>query len=330
MKAVVVEKFGGPEELIIREVPTPVPGENELLVKIKATALNRADILQREGKYPPPTGASNILGLEFAGEIFRSGQKVSDWKAGEKVFGLLPGGGYAEFAVINERMVNRIPAGLNFSDAAAIPEVFLTAYQALVWHSNIKEGEKILIHAGASGVGTAAIQIARQLGAEVFVTASKEKHDICRDLGAAYSIDYKSKNFSERIIQLTGGTGVDVIIDFIAGPYFQQNLDSLSRDGRLVLLATLGGGKVSKADIRQILTKRLTIIGSTLRSRTVDYQARLNSDFINYAFDKFEKGQLKPVVDKVYNWKEAAEAHRYMEANKNTGKIILQVSEYES
>ena len=327
MKAVVAEKPGGPEELRIQEIPTPVPKEEEILVKINATALNRADILQREGKYPPPAGASNILGLEFAGEIYSAGQNVNGWEKGEKVFGLLPGGGYAEFAVINKRMVNRIPAGLSFSEAAAIPEVFLTAYQALVWHANLKESEKILIHAGASGVGTAAIQIARQMGARVFVTASKEKHNICRNLGAIYSIDYKSENFSERIAEQTGGVGVDVVIDFIAGPYFQQNLDSISRDGRLVLLATLGGGKVTEADIRQILTKRLTIIGSTLRSRTIDYQARLNSDFINYAFEKFEKGQLKPVIDKVYNWIEADEAHRYMEANKNVGKIILQISD---
>ena len=327
MKAVVVKKPGGPGELKIQEIPTPVTREDEILVKIHATALNRADILQREGKYPPPAGASNILGLEFAGEIYQAGQNVNAWAKGEMVFGLLPGGGYAEFAVINERMVNRIPAGLNFSEAAAIPEVFLTAYQALVWHANIQGGERILIHAGASGVGTAAIQIARQMGAEVFVTASKEKHDICRSLGATYSIDYKSENFSKQVADLTGGAGVDVIIDFIAGPYFQQNLDSLSRDGRLVLLATLGGGKVSEADIRQILTKRLTIIGSTLRSRPVDYQARLNREFINYAFEKFEKGQLKPVIDKIYNWKDVDEAHRYMEANKNMGKIILQISD---
>lgn len=327
MKAVIVKKPGGAEELKIDDFPAPVPGTEEILVRVHATALNRADILQREGKYPPPAGASNILGLEFAGEVFDAEQSESKWKKGEQVFGLLPGGGYAEFAAVNEMMINRIPEGLNYYEAAAIPEVFLTAYQALVWHSNLQENEYVLIHAGASGVGTAAIQIARILGAVVFVTASKEKHNLCMDLGAADAIDYKTEDFSKRVQELTNGRGVDVIIDFIAGPYFKQNLNSLSRDGRLVLLATLGGGKVPGADIRQILTKRLTIVGSTLRSRTPDYQIKLNKEFMSFASGKFEKGIIRPVIDRVYNWKDVADAHRYMEANKNTGKIILQITD---
>ena len=327
MIAVIVKKPGGADELELGEAKTPVPKENEVLVKVRAAALNRADILQREGKYPPPEGTSSILGLEVAGDVRSVGKNVRRWKEGDKVFGLLPGGGYAEYAVINEMMANPIPSVLNYEQAASIPEVFLTAYQALAWHSKLEEDEKILIHAGASGVGTAAIQIARIIGAEIFITASAGKHEICRDLGARYTIDYKKDDFASKIIDLTDKKGVDVIIDFVAGPYFSKNLISLARDGRLVLLATLGGGGVGNTDIRQILTKRLTIIGSTLRSRTLDYQIRLNSDFIKFSSDKFQKGLLKPVIDRVFSWEAASEAHRYMEANKNIGKIVLTIPE---
>lgn len=326
MKAIIVKKPGGAEELILEEIPVPVPKENEILVSVKTTALNRADILQREGKYPPPAGASEIPGLEIAGVVHSIGHQVKKWKKGDKVFGLIPGGGYAEFAVINEMMANPIPSNLSYIEAAAIPEVFLTAYQALTWHSRLEKNEKILIHAGASGVGTAAIQIAKLLGAEIYITASKKKHGMCLELGARYAIDYKHVDFSQKVAEFTMNKGVNVIIDFIAGPYFRQNLNSLSKDGRLILLATLGGGKTDDADIRQILTKRLTVIGSTLRSRTIDYQIKLNADFINFAFDKFENGLLKPVIDRVFDWKDAGEAHRFMEANKNTGKIVLKIS----
>ncbi len=326
MKAIIVNKPGGAEGMEIGEIPVPVPGGNEILVRVLATSLNRADILQREGKYPPPAGASETLGLEMAGEVVSFGSKTTKWKKGDKVFGLLPGGGYAEFAVIDELMANPVPPDLSYEEAASIPEVFLTAYQALVWHSKLSRGEKTLIHAGASGVGTAAIQIAKTFNAEIFITASKEKHKLCERLGANHTIDYKADDFAEKITELTNGTGVNVIIDFIAGPYFQQNLNSLAKDGRLILLATLGGGKVDAADIRQVLTKRLTIIGSTLRSRTIDYQRKLNEAFINFAFDKFEKGIIKPVVDKVFDWKDVIKAHQYMEANKNIGKIVLKIS----
>ena len=224
-------------------------------------------------------------------------------------------------------MANPIPLGLTYEQAASIPEVFLTAFQAIVWHSKLQKDEKILIHAAASGVGTAAIQIARMIGSEIFITASAGKHQVCRKLGAKYTIDYKKDEFASRILDLTENKGVDVIIDFVAGPYFNKNLVSLARDGRLVLLATLGGGEAGDADIRQILTKRLTIIGSTLRSRTLDYQISLNADFMKFGSDKFQSGLLKPVIDKVFKWSDVAEAHRYMEANKNIGKIVLSISE---
>ncbi len=327
MKAVIIKNPGGADLLKIDEVPTPVPKENEILVKVHSAALNRADLMQREGKYPPPKRASEILGLEISGEIFSTGSNVKKWKKDDKVFGLLPGGGYAEFAVINEMMANPVPPNLSYEEAAAIPEVFLTAYQALYRHSKLQKGERILIHAGASGVGTAAIQMAKLIGAEIYVTASKDKHTVCLEMGADEAIDYKHTDFALKINELTNGKGVNVIIDFISGPYFMQNLNSLSVDGRLIMLATLGGTKFENADIRQILMRRLTIIGSALRSRTREYQIQLNEEFINYSFEKFEKGTLKPVVDKIFDWKDVAEAHHYMEENKNIGKIVLKISD---
>ncbi len=325
MKAIIVEKPGGTEQLKISDYPKPVCGEDEILVKVKATALNRADILQREGKYPPPVNASPILGLEMSGIIEEVGSKVFMWKTGDKVFGLLPGGGYAEYAVINENMAIKIPDNLSFEEAAAIPEVFLTAFQAIVWLGELKAAEFILIHAGASGVGTAAIQIARELGAKIIITASAEKHKICKDLGADLTIDYKSQNFKDEVFRFTNNYGADVIIDFIGGKYFNQNIECLSRDGRLIELATLSGGKVEDFDMRQILTKRLKIFGSTLRSRSLAYQIKLTKDFKEFAYDKIEKGVMKPVIDKIFDWKDVAEAHKRMEENKNSGKIVLMI-----
>ena len=326
MRVVIFDNPGEPEVLKLGEFEKPVVKENEILVKVRATALNRADTLQRKGMYPPPQGASPVLGLEISGTIAEVGSKVSKWQEGEKVFGLIPGGGYAEYAVIHEDMAMRVPENFSFEQAAAIPEVFLTAYQALVWHGRLQEGKTVLVHAGASGVGTAAIQMAKDKGARVFVTASKEKHQICLDLGAEKAIDYKSEDFSEKILEFTKGHGVDLIIDFVAGPYLNQNIKSLAMDGRMVNLATLGGGKVEDFDMRSILSKRLTIIGSTLRSRTLAYQIILTTEFAGYALEKFNSGKIKPIIDSVYNWSEAAKAHRYMEENRNMGKIVLKVS----
>lgn len=326
MKAIIVERPGGADQLKIGDYPKPICGDEEILVKVKATSLNRADILQREGKYPPPANASPILGLEISGVIEDVGPKVFKWKRGDKVFGLLPGGGYAEYAVINENMAIEIPDNLSYEEAAAIPEVFLTAFQALVWLAELKAAEFILIHAGASGVGTAAIQIAREIGAKIIVTASAEKHNICKELGADLMIDYKSKNFKDEVFNFTNNYGADVIIDFIGGQYFNQNVESLTRDGRLIELATLSGGKVENFDMRPILAKRLKIIGSTLRSRSIGYQIKLTKDFKDFAYDKIKKGIIIPVIDKVFDWKNVAEAHKRMEENKNTGKIVLTIS----
>ncbi|MDO1450093.1 NAD(P)H-quinone oxidoreductase [Rhodocytophaga aerolata] len=325
MQAVVVPSPGGPEQLQIGSWQKPVPAARQLLVQVEATALNRADTLQRAGKYPPPPGASPILGLEIAGRVVELGNEAIKFNIGDAVFGLLPGGGYAQYAVIHEDMAIPIPEGMSMEQAAAIPEVFLTAFQALRWLANLQATETILIHAGASGVGTAAIQLAKQMGAEIVVTASEAKHGLCKELGATHVIDYKKESFSKVVADVTEGRGVNVIIDFIAANYFTQNIDSLATDGRLVLLATLSGGKVNEFDLRKILTKRLSIIGSTLRSRSLEYQIKLTKDFTSFAFPHFKDGRLKPVIDSIMDWTQVQEAHRLMESNKNAGKIVLKV-----
>ncbi|MEL6672548.1 MAG: NAD(P)H-quinone oxidoreductase [Bacteroidota bacterium] len=327
MRAILVTQSGGPQNLQMGEWEQPVPGPREVLVKVAATALNRADILQRRGKYPPPEGASPLLGLEMSGEVVEVGAEVTRWKVGDPLCGLLPGGGYAAYAVIHEDLAMPVLPGLDLVSSAAIPEVFLTAFQGLVWLGKLKEGEKLLIHAGASGVGTAAIQIARQIGAEVFVTASAAKHATCLALGANKAIDYRAENFQERIEELTEGSGVDVILDVIGGPYFDKNLGSLRLDGRLVLLALMGGIKPLDGNLFPILRKRLQITGSTLRNRTQAYKIALSQAFFDFAEKRFAEGKLKPVIDRVFPWEEVAEAHTYMEANKNIGKILLKVSE---
>lgn len=326
MKAVLIKAFGGPENLYIGDWEKPQPKPHELLVKVQATALNRADTMQRKGQYPPPPGDSPILGLEIAGVVMEIGKEVTEWTIGDKVCGLIGGGGYAEYAVIPAKQALPIPENLSFEQAAGIPEVFLTAFQAINWIGKLQKEESILIHAGASGVGTAAIQIAKAIGAKVFVTASKGKHETCLQLGAAKAIDYKNENFEERIKELTGGKGVDMIIDFIAAPYFQKNINSLNFDGRMVLLALMGGFKLQDLNMLPILFKRIQIYGSTLRARTLDYKGRLTKDLYEFAWPLFEKGNFKPIIDSVYDWTEVAAAHEYMEANKNIGKIILKIS----
>lgn len=325
MKAILLPNFGGPEVMQMGDHPMPQFGSEEILVKVKATALNRADTLQRSGKYPPPPGASEIMGLEMAGEIVELGAKVSGWAKGDQVCALLPGGGYAEYVAIPAAMAMRIPEGWTYTQAAAMPEVYLTAFQALDWIGDLQHGEQIMIHAGASGVGTAATQIALAKGAEVIVTASAGKHDLCLSLGATRAIDYRKESFEEVIASHTKGKGVDFILDFIAAPYFQANLNSLSFDGRLVILALMGGIKAEEVNLAPILRKRLKILGSTLRSRSLDYKISLTNAFSQFAAPHWQKGKLLPVIDCVFPWSEVIEAHQYMEANRNQGKIVLSI-----
>lgn len=325
MRAISIQTFGGPEQLQITSIADPELGPKEVLIDVFATALNRADLLQRQGKYPPPPGASSIPGLEIAGKIGSIGDKVQGWKAGDSVFGLISGGGYAEKAVIHQDMLMKIPEGFSFEEAAAIPEVFLTAYQALFWLAKIKTKEKVLIHAGASGVGTAAIQLAKTMEATIFITASKGKHQTCLNLGANFAYDYKKGPFQGWILANTEKQGVNIIIDFIGGAYFNQNINCLDKDGRLIQLATMGGKNVQEFNLGKILINRLSVMGSTLRSRSLDYQIRLTQEFYKKFIEKFNNRSIKPIIDKVFDWEDVQDAHRYMEANKNTGKIVLKI-----
>ncbi len=324
MKAILIKSFGEAEQLYLGKAPTPSPLPHEILVKVQATALNRADTLQRRGYYPPPQGASEILGLEIAGIVAEVGSAVTKWKAGDEVFGLLPGGGYAEYAAIHEDMAIEKPGYLSFQEAAALPEVFLTAFQALKWLGKLQPQESILIHAAASGVGTAAIQLAKAMqAAHIFATASATKHEVCKNLGADTVIDYKSQRFEDIIQANTNAKGVHLIIDFIGAPYFNRNLDSLALDGKLVMLAMLGGMNRAEVDFGKILSKRLQVLGSTLRARNQAYQIALTKDFWAYTSPLFAEKKLRPVIDSVMDWQDVVAAHQRMEANQNTGKIVL-------
>lgn len=326
MRAILASEAGGPEVLHLGEYDIPTPGPEEILVKVLATAVNRADTLQRAGKYPVPPGTPPILGLEMAGEIVEVGSKVSRWSVGQRVCGLLTGGGHAEYAVIHEHMALPIPDGMEATTATAIPEVFLTAFQALDWLADLQKGEKVLIHAAASGVGTAAIQLAKLQEATIMATASAHKHQIVKDLGVELVIDYRSQDFYMEVMQHTGKYGADVILDFIAGPYFQRNLDTLALDGRLVMLALLGGVRPEAVNLAPILRKRLRINGSTLRNRSLDYKIALTQAFQDVYWSRFQDGTLVPIIDRIMDWTDVAEAHRIMEANQNAGKLVLKVS----
>ncbi len=328
MKAILVKKPGGAEQLMMGEYPLPRATEDELLVRIKTTALNRADILQRQGKYPPPPGASPLLGLEMAGVVEKVGAQCSGWKVGDRVCALLPGGGYAQYCAVPAKMAIPIPENLSYEEAAAIPEVFLTAYQTLYWLGDVKQGQQVLIHAGASGVGTAAIQLVKYAGAIPIVTAgSAKKLDFCLQLGAKVAINYKDGEFATHVNKATEKKGVQLILDCVGAAFWEQNIACLAFDGKMILIAAMGGSVVEKVSLRKILLKRLQIIGSTLRARSLEYKIRLTQAFVQEILPGFEDGSLRPVIDSVFNWREVAKAHQHMEANLNMGKIILKITE---
>jgi tumor protein p53-inducible protein 3 len=325
MKALLVDNSGNKPVMVPGEHPKPVPAESELLVKIEATALNRADLLQKAGKYDPPEGETSILGLEMAGIVESTGGKVTEYKPGDRVFGLLGGGGYAQYCTLHEGLAMLVPEEFSYEEAAAIPEVFLTAWQALVWLGKLQKGETVLIHAGASGVGTAAIQLAREFaGARIVVTAgSDEKLELCKSLGADLSINYKKQEFASEISEAFGKESVDLIIDFVGSPYWSMNMECLAMDGRMVCLALLGGAKVDSMSLVPILRKRLTVMGSTLRNRSEQYKIDLTKDFYLFAADLLKNYKIGPIIDSVYDWNDVEKAHSRMEKNMNAGKIIL-------
>lgn len=325
MKALLIDQDSDPSVMKMGEYPTPEPEPHEILVKIEATALNRADLLQKAGNYPVPEDASPILGLEMSGVVEEIGSEVKEFEEGERVFGLLSGGGYAEYCTIHENMAMPIPDKLSFEEAAGIPEVFLTAFQAIDWLGELSSQETVLIHAGASGVGTSAIQLAKHLyDARIITTAgTDEKNELCEDLGSALSINYKEEDFSDVIESEFGENCVDLIIDFIGSPYWEMDIKILGMDGRLVYLAMLGGAKVDQMNLVPILRKRLTIKGSTLRNRNEAYKMRLTKEFKQKTLDLFADGTIKLIIDSVFDWSDVEEAHSKMKNNLNAGKIIL-------
>lgn len=327
MRAVVADPRGAAGDLKLADVPMPPLRAGEVLIRSRATALNRADILQRRGKYPPPEGASDILGLEVSGEVVRVGEGVTAWCDGDRVCALLAGGGYATHVAVPAAHVLPVPVGLGFEEAAAIPEVFLTAYQALYQIAGVRAGDHVLVHAGASGVGTAAIQLARRAGAQVYVTASAAKHEACRSLGATTAFDYRTEDWAEGVLDATDGHGADVIVDFIGAPYLDRNVHAAATDGRLVLLALMGGARVDAFHLGSLFRKRLSITASTLRNRSDAYKAELVAAFRAEAWQGFEDGTLRPVIDRIYPWADVADAHACMEANQNVGKIVLRIDE---
>jgi tumor protein p53-inducible protein 3 len=322
MKAILVPKPGGPEALVFGEAPDPVPAAGEVLVRVKATALNRADLLQAAGKYPPPPGASEILGLEAAGEVEGTG---------ERVFFLLPGGGYAEKVAVPRGMLMPVPDGMNFVQAASIPEAWLTAWLNLFVEGELKgeEGPKrevALVHAAASGVGTAALQLLRRKRiVSVATTRSARKLEALSALGAAPAIDTSKDDFAVVIEKAYGRDAVDLVLDPVGGAFLEKNLRVLKRGGRLVLIAVMAGGS-STLDLRTVLTKRLRIIGSTLRSRPADEKVALTRAFVRDVLPGFADGSLVTVVDSVFPLSRAADAFHRIAANENVGKIVLAVA----
>jgi putative PIG3 family NAD(P)H quinone oxidoreductase len=309
----------------IGDVPDPIPGPGELLARIHATALNRLDLAQRQGWYPVPPGAPATLGVEMAGEILGWGDGVTGWSRGDRVCALLLGGGYAEQVAFPAAMAMALPPNLSYDEGAGIPEVFLTAYLNLFTVGNLRPGGFALIHGGASGVGTAAIQLVRESGARAIVTVgSQVKAERCRALGAVAAINYHDGPFEPAVREATGGRGVDVILDMVGAPYWDQNVACLAPAGRLILVSAQGG-TTTMLNISALQSKRARVIGTMLRPLPLAEKAALTEQFWSYAMPLFADGRLKPIIDRVYPLEEAPEAHRHMQSNANIGKIVLRV-----
>lgn len=327
VRAVLVEKPGGADQLKLAEIPIPNLAADELLVKVEATAVNRSDIVMREGLLTNYKKNSR-LGLEISGVVEKVGANCKDWKSGDKVMSLVTEGGYAEYAVVPGNIAMPIPENMSFEEAAAVPEVFLTAYQTLFWIGKLQQNETVLIHAGASGVGTAAIQLAKQLSkAKVIVTAgSEEKLAVCRELGADFGINYKKTPFDEEVLKITDGQGVNLILDFIGASYWKKNINSLNVDGRLVLIGILDGIEIEKVNLMALLGKRIQVTGTLLSTRSNEYKAKLSHEVVQKVLPLFKLGKLKPIIDQTFSLEEVQRAHLRMEENKNIGKIILSTS----
>jgi NADPH2:quinone reductase len=326
MRAVLMDGSGGPEVLRLGEAPKPRPGRGQVLLRVAATSVNRADLQQRAGNYPAPPGESEILGLEAAGVLEAIGEGVEGWNVGDRVMTLLGGGGYAELAAAPASTLMPVPKSLDLVQAAAATEVFVTAWLNVFREAALKPGETLLVHGGASGVGTAAIQLAKALGpSPVLVTVGSEsKAKACRDLGADHAILYKQEDFSRRVLELTEKRGANVILDHIGASYLEPNLACLALYGRLVIIGLIGGARAD-LNIGRLMVKRQRIVGSVLRARPVSEKAEITKGFRERVLPLFETGRLKPVIDRVLPLEEVRSAHELMAANANTGKLVLQV-----
>jgi putative PIG3 family NAD(P)H quinone oxidoreductase len=336
MRAVVLTEFGEPEVLRVTDVPVPTPAADEVLVRVHATALNRADLLQRRGLYPNPfPTAHDIPGMEFAGEVVTAPASAATatparFKPGDHVMGIVSGGAYAEYVTIPAAQAMRTPRGMSLADAAAIPEVFITAWDALVLQGGLKPGGTALVHAGASGVGTAAIQICRAMGARIIVTCSGarggvDKVQACRDLGASLVVDYTTQDFVKEVAEYTEGKGVDVVLDVIGGDYTVRNVACLALRGRIIQVGTMAGPS-KDFNVASLMGKRASIIGTVLRPRPKEEKIAVSQAFAEAFLPDFDAGVLKPIIDKQFTLDQIVEAHRHMEANANVGKIVVTIA----
>jgi putative PIG3 family NAD(P)H quinone oxidoreductase len=326
VRAIVFDHPGDESVLRLGEAPSPACGPRDLRIRVRATAVNRADLMQRQGLYPPPPGASPILGLECAGEVTEVGSSVAGWRVGERAMALLPGGGYAEEAVVDAGSAMRVPEAFRDEEAGAFPEVFLTAFLNIFQLGEPPAGGTVLVHGGGSGVGTAAIALCKEAGLRILVTAgSPEKCRRCLEHGADVAIDYRTEDFAERAREATGGKGVDLVLDSIGARYLAQNVASLAIGGRLVLIGLMGGAR-GEIDLAMLLMKRLRVIGSTLRARPAEEKASIVEALGRRFGAALAAGRLKPVVDRVLPLAEAAEGHRLVKSSVHFGKIALRVA----
>jgi putative PIG3 family NAD(P)H quinone oxidoreductase len=326
MQYVAHEPGGGPEVLRIEQRETPQPGPRDVLIEVKFAGVNRPDLMQRAGKYPPPPGASPILGLEVSGQIVACGAEVIEWSVGDSVCALTPGGGYADYCLTDAGHCLPIPQGFDLAQAAALPENLFTVWANLIERGRLKAGEYVLIHGGSSGIGYLAIQLAREHGATVFTTVGSEtKMEFCRSLGVTLAINYRIQDFVEEIERATNRRGVDVVLDMVGGEYLAKNIRLLALEGRLVQIAFLHGSAVHQFDFLPVVTRRLTVTGSTLRPRTIQEKAAIAQSLRQHVWPRLESGKIKVVIDRVLPLAKAFEAHRVMEESRHIGKILLQI-----
>jgi len=324
MRAVIAAGQGGPEVLRIVERPRPEPGQGQVLVRVEAAGVNRPDVMQREGRYPPPPGASDVLGLELAGIVEARGPGAGRFRPGDRVMALVHSGAYAEWAVVDEAVALPVPDGLPAVEAGAIPETYFTVWSNVFERARLQAGESLLVHGGSSGIGTTAILLAKARGATVLVTAgSPEKCAACLRLGADAAIDYRQEDFVAAAKAATDGKGPDVILDMVGGPYIARNLDAVAVDGRIAQIAFQQGSRVTEIDFQPLLMKRLTLTGSTLRARPVALKARLAEALAEHVLPLLAAGRVRPPIDSVFPFDRVAEAHARMDAGQHIGKIVL-------